>query len=266
MLAMTVAGFAQVVTTQKSEKKPVPAAVPTPLPTPVDKGPVKITTPEQVAELVIFFYGRGGGRATLNQIRKTTQEKGKTTTTAADGHKEMSTYQRLIIRGDALNKEKILLDQEFPGARYSLVYKEGKIYGIYNNAVFTPRQDASLAFENQIVHGIEALLRYKENESKLELGEREKIMGVDYYVVDVTDKQDRKTRFFISAKSYRIMMLTYEDSGIKYRRKYYDYNYAQGTLVPFRSVLWANDKIIEEADVLTVTFGQKIDDDIFKAS
>jgi hypothetical protein len=52
----------------------------------------------------------------------------------------------------------------------------------------------------------------------------------------------------------------------KYRRRFYNYNYAQGTLVPYRSVFWANDKIIEESDVLTVTFGQKVDEDLFKAS
>ena len=61
-------------------------------------------------------------------------------------------------------------------------------------------------------------------------------------------------------------MLTYEENGVKYRRKFYDYNYAQGTLVPYRTVLWADDKIIEETDVGTVTYGQKVDDELFKSS
>jgi hypothetical protein len=39
------------------------------------------------------------------------------------------------------------------------------------------------------------LLRYKENESTLELVPREKIMGVDYNIIDVTDKQGRKNPF-----------------------------------------------------------------------
>ena len=169
------------------------------------------------------------------------------------------------MRGETLSKERIRLDQEFPNARYSLIFNDEKIFGLYNNTVFTPRQEASKNFENQIVHGLEALLRYKENESKLEMAEREKIMGVDFYVIDVTDKKNHKTRFFVSAKSFRVLMLTYEDGGVKYRRKFYDYNYAQGTLVPFRSVLWADDKIIEETEIGTVTFGQKVDDDLFRA-
>ncbi len=61
-------------------------------------------------------------------------------------------------------------------------------------------------------------------------------------------------------------MLTYEDSGVKYRRKFYDYNYAQGTLVPYRSVLWADEKKVEETEIGTITFGQKVDEGLFKTS
>ncbi len=257
-LVFAVTGYSQ------TDNKPAPT--PTPTPVPVVKGQPKLSTADQVAEAVIGWYGFPTGRVQLNQIRKTTFERGKTKVTDPEGHIENATYQRFVIRGEALNKERIRLDQEFPSARYSLVYKDDQIFGIYNNTRFTPRQDASSAFESQIVHGLEALLRYKENDSKLELGEREKVMGVDYYVVTVTDKKDRKTRFYVSAKSYRVMMLTYEEGGIKYRRKFYDYNYAQGTLVPFRSVLYANDKIIEEVDVGTITFGQKVDEDLFNPS
>ena len=125
-------------------------------------------------------------------------------------------------------------------------------------------EDAANLFQSQIWHGLEALLRYKENEAKAELSGRDKIMGVDFYLLDVTDKQNRKTRFYVSSKSFRVMMLEYEEGGVKYKRKFYDYNYAQGTLVPYRSVLWANDKQIEESDIGTITFGQKIEEAMFQ--
>ena len=249
--------------------KPTPAVKPAavkPAPTPDAKSAVsKIVTPEQVVETSLFIYGLGGGRATLTQIRKTTFERGRSSYTTDDGKVEQATYQRFVIRGDKLNKEKIRLDQDFPNAKYSLIFNEEKILGIFNSTVFAPREDVSKRFENQIIHGIDAMLRYKENESTIEMGDREKVMGVDYYVITLTDKAERKTRFFVSAKSFRVMMLTYEDGGARYRRKFYDYNYAQGTLVPYRSVLWANDKIVEETDVGTVTFGQKVDEELFKA-
>lgn len=240
---------------------PVFSQAPSPSPTP--KG-VALTA-EQIAESAIFLYGYPGGRVTLNQIRKTTQERGRAKVTTTDGKVEQVPYQRFIIRAETLNKEKVRLDQEYPSARFSLVRSDEKIFGLYNNTVFSPRDDASRSFENQIVHGLEALLRYKENESTVALIGREKQMGVEYYVVDVTDKQTRKTRFYVSFKSFRVMMLTYEADGIKYRRKFYNYNYAQGTLVPYRTVLWADDKIVEESEVGTITFGQKVDADLFKS-
>jgi len=223
-------------------------------------------TGEQVVESTLFIYGLGGGRATLSQIRKTALERGKVTVTDAEGKSLQANYSRWTQRGDTLDKERIRLEQEFPSARYSLVFSDAKIFGIYNDSVFTPREDASKAFENQIVHGIEALLRYKENGSTIELVRKETVEGVESYIVDLTDKENRKTRFYISTKQLRVKMLEYEDAGVKFRRKFYDYNYAQGTLVPFRTVLWADNKIVEEAEIGTVTYGQKIDENLFAAS
>jgi hypothetical protein len=220
-------------------------------------------TAEQVAESAIIIYGGLLGRKNLNQIRKTTLERGKIYITDAAGKTEAANYERWVMRGESLNKEKVRLDQTFPDAKYSLVYTGEKIFGLYNDTVFTPREDASVGFQNQIWHGLEGLLRYKENDARLELSGREKIMGVDFFLLDVTDKQSRKTRFYISSKSFRVMMLEYEQAGVKYKRKFYDYNYAQGTLVPYRTVLWANDKQIEETEIGTITFGQKIEEAMF---
>jgi len=230
------------------------------------KGAIKNATAEQVAESAILIYGNLGGRANLNQIRKTTVERGKISTIGADGKTEQSNYERLILRADTLEKDRIRLNQESPNARYALIYGNSKIFGLYNDTVFTPREDASKAFENQIWHGLEALLRYKENESKLALAANEKIGNIDLYVLDVTDKRNRQTRFFISTKSLRVMMLEYTEDNTKYRRRFYDYNIAQGTLVPYRTVLWANDKQIEESEIQTVSFGQRLEEDIFQVS
>jgi hypothetical protein len=243
---------------QKDDKKPVVAQS--------GKDGVKAPTADIVAESVIYVYGLGGGRAILNQIRKTALERGKISVVNAEGKTDRATYQKWTQRAETLNKEKIRFDQEYPTARYALIFNDQKIFGIVDDQVFTPRDDASKAFENQIVHGLEALLRYKENESQLNLIGKEKLLGVEFYILDVTDKQSRKTRFYISAKSFRVMMLDYEQEGVKYRRKFYDYNYAQGTLFPFRTTLWAGDKMIEETEVGTVTFGQKIDEALFSGS
>ena len=243
---------------KKNQKKPAPKPVPK---IDLKKG---LTNGVQVGEFAILIYSHGRGRPGLNQIRKTTVEIGKVKTTNPDGKTVASEYEKRIIRSENLEKEKIRLNQKFPDAEYALIYDGKKIFGLYDNSVFTPREDAVKTFENQIWHGAEALLRYRENGAEIKLEKEEKIMGVTLYVVTVTDKEKRKTTFYVSKKSLRIMMLKFEEDGVKYQRKFYDHNLAQGTLVPYRSVLWADGKIIEEKDISTITFGQPLDEAIFQ--
>jgi len=226
----------------------------------------KEATAEQVAESLIYIYGALGGRDYLKQIRKTTIERGKISLINAEGKTEQSNYERFVMRGDSLDKERVRFDQEYPNGKFALVYNNDKVFGLFNEAVFAPRDDAAKAFQNQIWHGLEALLRYKENGSTLTLAKREKIMNVEFHLLDVTDKQNRTTRFYISTKSLRVMMLEYAQDNVKYRRKFYDYNYVQNTLVPFRTILWANDKQVEETNIQTINFGQKVEEDVFKES
>ena len=244
-----------------------PQATPTPAPavkskdekpTPIDpKAPL---TADQIVEVTIVAYG---GREIMNQIRKTTLERGKLSVQNAEGKLDSATYQRWIQRADSLEKEKIRFEQDFPTARYSLVFRDAKIFGIYNDSVFQPREDASKKFENQIHHSIDALLRYKENGSTVALAGKDKRLGVEYNMIDLTDKAGRKTRYYISAKLWRVSALEYEFAGRKYRRQFYDYKVAQGTLVPRRTVLYEDDKIVEESEIGTITFGQKVDDGLF---
>lgn len=244
------------------EPSETPVTTP-PIPETASKNNPANFTVEQIAESVVFIYGGGGGRAVLDQIRKTTFERGKTNAMNAEGRMENANYQRWMIRGENSAKDKIRLEQDFPSARYSLVYDGERVFGIFNEASFTPREDAARTFENICFRSIDSLLRFKENESNIELADREKILGVDYYVIDLTDSKGRKTRYYVSQRTFRVMMLEYEEAGVKYKRRFYNYRYAQSTLVPYRTVLWADEKLVEETSIGTVTFGQKVDEGLF---
>ena len=250
------------------------APTPTPLPTatPLTAKPQSVKeamanpTAETIAETALFVYALAGGRPVLEQIRKTTIERGKTTMLNGDGRMETANYQKWVIRGSSLDKEKLRVDHDFPTVKYSLILNEDKTFGVYDGNAFTPTDSATRTFRNQIYRGLDGLLRYKENGSTITLAGKEKVMAVEYHLIDVTDKAGRKTRYFVSAKTFRVMMLEYEEDGKNYRRKFYDYNYAQGTLVPYRTVLFEGDKVVEETDVGTVTFGQKVDESLFPAA
>lgn len=224
-------------------------------------------TVEQVVETTIIIYGTRPG---LAQVRRNGFERGRMTSVTGEGKTEDGTYERRFIRGENVDKDKVRLDQKTPTIEYSLIYGEGKTWGLINGASFTPREDATTTFLSHIWHGIDALLRYKENGSTIALVGSDKQQNVELYVIELTDKEKRKTRFYISKKFFRVHMLEYEmaaaDGGkpVKYIRKFYDNQYIQGTLVPKRTVLFEDGKQKQETQVLSVTYGIKMDDTIFK--
>jgi hypothetical protein len=234
---------------------------------PIDpkNGDVKFTA-EQIVESVILVYGT---RPALEHIRRNGVERGKITRFNPEGNPEETNYERRFVRGDNLDKDKIRLDQKLPTMEYSLIFDDGKLWGLINGASFTPRQDATADFISQHHHSIDSLLRYKECGSTISLVGRDQQKGLDLYVIDLADKEQRKTRYYISARSLRVLWLDYEEGApggipVKYTRKFLDYRVVQQTLVPYRIVLTANGRESQETRVLTITYGVKVSDSIFK--
>lgn len=231
---------------------------------------IKDLTAEQLAETVILVYGRREG---LAAIRKTELERGEMLRFAPDGItvSEKSSYERRVLRGENQEKDRIRLDQKLTAAQYALIYNENKVFGIINDTTFVPRQEAERSFQATIFHGLDALLRYKENGSTLKIAGKDKQMGVEFYQLDVTDKENRTTRFNISSKLFRVQSLEYnlapttDGTPLKYMRKFYDYRNAQGTFVAWRTVLLSDGKPIEEINISTVTYGGKIEDSQFQS-
>lgn len=219
-------------------------------------------TAEQIVESVILIYGT---RPALDHIRRNGLERGKITRYNPDGNAEEANYERRFVRGENLSKDKIRLDQKLPTMEYSLIFGDGKLVGLINGAAFTPRQDATASFISQHHHSIDSLLRYKECGSTLTLVGKDQQKGLELFVVDLTDKENRKTRYYISAKSLRILWLDYEEGGVKYTRKFMDYRPVQQTLAPYRTVLYEDGRQSQETRVLTITYGIKVSDSIFKS-
>lgn len=230
----------------------------------------KALTAEQIAETVIAFAGNGLGRALLDQIRRNGLERGRLTRTGPDGRTEEVRYELRFVRGDKPDKYKVRLDSKSPQTEYSLIYEGGRIFGIINGSTFTPRAETSADFLGQQTHSIEALLRYKENESKVTSAGKDKQQGVDVYVIDLTNKANVRTRYFVSVRTFRVLWLEYEETPagaatpVKYVRRFYDYRQAQSTWVPFRTVLLEDGKQTVETHILTITYGVKMEDSLFQ--
>jgi outer membrane lipoprotein-sorting protein len=234
---------------------------------PVSAQAPKPTTPEQVAEIAILA---AGSRPVLNQIRRNGIERGRVSRIGQDGRSEDTRYELRFVRGDKAEKDKVRIDNKTPQAEYSLIFGDGKIFGIINGSPFQPRAETTADFISQQAHSIDALLRYKENESKLASAGKDKHQGIDVHVLDLTDKANRHTRYFVSAKTYRVLWLEYEDTPpgastpVKYMKRFYDYRFVQSTWVPYRTVLMEDGKQTVETRILTVTYGVKMEDSLFQ--
>jgi hypothetical protein len=225
-------------------------------------------TAEQIVESAIFVYG---SRPLLTQIRRNGIERGRVCKPTCDvpGKAEEATYERRFVRGESSEKDRVRVDEKTPSLEYSLIYGDGRLWGIINGAAFTPREDTANTFLSQQRHGVDNLLRYKENGSTISLVGREKLKGLDLYVINLVGKDNTATRYYISAKTLYVRWLEYEEPGgsagtIKYVRRFFDQRYAQGTLVAYKTILLEDGKPTQETKILNVTFGIKLDDSLFK--
>jgi hypothetical protein len=248
-------------------QEPVPSPEKQPIMKP-DKD-AKNFTADQVAESTIFIYG---SRNLLAKIRRNGVEVGRICKPTCEvGKVEEASYQRRFVRGESMDKDKVRLDQKMPTLEYSLIFGSGQLWGLINGSSFTPRQDATDTFLAQHRHSLDTLLRYKENGSTLAPLRKDKQKGLDLYILDVIDKDKQLTRYFISVKTLHVLWLEYDDATpastgpLKYSRKFMDYRYAQGTLVPYRTVLLEDGKQVQETRVANVTYGVRLDDALFKS-
>ena len=233
------------------------------------KTDAKNPTAEQVVETSIYVYG---SRPLLDQIRRNGLERGRVCkpTCEVPGKTEEATYERRFVRGEKSEKDKVRVDQKMPTLEYSLIYGGGRLWGVINGTTFTPREDAANTFLSQHRHSIDSLLRYKENGSTLALVRKDKQKGLDLFILDLISSDKQTTRYFISAKTFHVVWLEYEEKTpagqpAKFRRSFHDYRYAQGTLVPYKTVLLQDGSQTQETKILTVTFGIKLDEDLFKS-
>ncbi len=226
-------------------------------------------TAEQVAETVVIVFGQ---RERLSQIRRSGIERGQITRTTEDGRTENIKYERSFKRGETSDKDKLRLDQKMTALEFSLIFNEGRVWGLVKGTSFTPRQEDVADFLADSQHGLDALLRYKENGATVSLSGKDKQKGIEMWVLDLTDKSQRRTRYYISTKTGRVLALEYEETAPgsnqpnKFRRTFHDYEIVQGTAVPKRSVLFEDDKHVEDLQIFNIVYGIKVDDSVFQTS
>jgi hypothetical protein len=244
-------------------------------------GAVKLSQVEGIVELALVAYG---GRKQLGITRAAAQESG-TIRLATDQGDLSGNYLLRSMRKDKSPQDLLRVDLELsapetaqgqsaPPIKYVIGFNGASVWSAQNGQYVTPRNGADVAFRAQLTHEYMALLRYKEDGSKIEYVGPEAVVGVDTNVVDLTTADGEKTRYWLSVKTYRVLHCEYElklaegQPPTKYRIDYYYTPFStavvQNTLVPVRREMKQDGKFVQEIKLLNINYSAKLDPEIFQ--
>ncbi len=242
--------------------------------------PAQLTQAETAIELAIIAYG---GRKQIGIARAAIQE-GGTIRLATEQGDLTGDYLLRSIRKEKSSQDLLRVDLELspadnsqgdtPPIKYVIGFNGASVWSAQNGQYVTPRAGADVAFRAQLTHEYMALLRYKEDGSKLDYGGLETVIGVDAFVIDLTTADGEKTRFWLSTKTYRVLHAEYELTLVegqpptKYRIDYYYTPFSaavvQNTLLPVRREMKQDGKFVQEIKLANITYSAKLDPEIFQ--
>jgi len=222
---------------------------------------------EDVVERTILAYG---SRAAILGIQRNGILRALIKFHAPEGIREGKSVTR-FIRKPKLNEDLLMLELELPGTRYIIGFDGKETWEMQDGEIIQPNPDNVNAFRKAHQHSYEALLRYKETNSKLEYVGTNKLGTFDMDIIDLISPEGVRTRYEISRKSNKILYLNYEESPrpgappVKYRLNFKDFRPIQNTLVPYETLVFQDGKLIEERKIVESAFNVQLEEKAFKA-
>jgi hypothetical protein len=221
---------------------------------------------EDVVERAIYAYG---SRAALYNVQRNGILRGQIKFLSSDGAREGRTISK-FIRKEKMAQDLLLLDLELPGTRYMIGFDGEKTWSINNGVAEEPSAETVAAFRRAQSHSYEALLRYKENDGKLEyFGTKQFGPNNELDIVELTLPDGNKTRYEISRRTGRIIYLDYEEkagegAAVKYRLYFKDFRPIQNTLVPYEVQVFRDGQVVEERKLVEVAYNVQLEATAFK--
>jgi hypothetical protein len=152
----------------------------------------KTLKPEDVVERAIYAYF---SRAAIYTVQKNGILRGLIKFIAPTGVTEGRTTTK-FIRKQKLGEDLLLLDLDLPGTRFIVGYDGTQVWSIHNGEVHEPAPEPIAAFRGSQNHSYETILRYKENDGKLEyIGNKQFGPNNELDIVDLTLPDGNKTRY-----------------------------------------------------------------------
>lgn len=224
--------------------------------------------PEELVEKVILAYG---GRPGLYGIQRNGTIRALVKFVTPNGTLEAKSVTK-FIKKEKLKDDLLMIEIDMDSSKY-ILGTDGKEVWTNNNGVISAATfQESKSLHSPHMHSYEALLRYKENNYKLEYVGNKKITDKKIFdIITMTTPEGIKTTYEISRDTYRILYADYEEKPdensepVKYRINYKNFKVVQNAvLLPHETKIEQNGKIIEERTVIESTFNMQLEDKIFK--
>lgn len=228
----------------------------------------KVFKPEDIVERSIYAYG---SRAAVLNIQKNGILRGLIKFITPQGTTEGKTITK-FIRKKTIAEDLVMLDLDLPGTRFIVGFDGTQLWSIHNGEVQEAAPETVAAFRGSQYHSYETILRYKENDGKLEyIGNKQFGPNNELDIVDLTMPDGTKTRYEISRKTGRIIYLEYDDKGpeegksTKYRLYFKDFRLIQNSVVPYETSVFKDGVVVEERKLVEVSYSVQMDESVFKA-
>jgi hypothetical protein len=228
-----------------------------------DKNP----KPEDVVERTILAYG---SRVGLYTVQRNGTLRALVKFITPQGTSEGKSVTK-FIRKEKMKDDLLMVDLDFPGTRYMLGFDGKDTWSINNGEIQEVTKDAAKVFRAAHEHSYEALLRYKENDAKLEYVGSTKLGNLEMDIIDLVSPEGLRTRYEISRKSGKILYLNYEEKPnaeagpVKYRLYFKSFRIVQNTLLPDGIQVYQDGKLIEDRKIVEAAFNVQLDEKAFKA-
>ncbi len=228
-----------------------------------DKNP----RPEEVVERAILAYGT---RAAVYGVQRNGTLRALVKLITPDGVREGKSTTK-FIRKQKLDEDLLLIELELPEIRYQIGFDGKNVWSIHDGEIKTPTPQEVKSFRSAHDHSYEALLRYKENESKLEYAGKNRLGTLDLDIIDMVSTKGVRTRYEISRRTGHIIYLSYEEKNetteeaSKYRLYFKDFRWIQNSLIPYETQVFQNGKLVEERKIVESAFNVQLEEKAFTA-
>lgn len=223
---------------------------------------------EDLIERSILSYG---SRGAIYQVQKNGILRAQVKLFAPDGTTREGRSVTKFIRKPKLMEDLVLIELELPETKFLIGYDGTKTWSIHNGELQETSPELTNSFRSSYAHSYEALLRYKESNSKLEYVTNNKIGSLEIDVIDLIAPDGQRTRYNVSRRTGHILSLEYETQATpeakpsKYRLTFSDFQVIQNSLVPYKTVVFENDVKVEERKIVEAAYSVQMDEKTFKS-